>query len=319
MIRWKELPVLALWLFTYLTIGSAKQQPLADASRPPYSLGQSFEVTCLNRSIATGEHVRRISTSLKHTTADPRPSLRQVTDSAGNQQYIPFPTCQETNRPLELEFGVEKEINCTIEITDPLYHLLEFYVHNDAPLTCRIPAFSAPSISSPSTEEQPLGASSGSTTYIPLVFALTGTLQSSHLHIANNLNLLIHAAPKSLAPGVIDAATAYSVSTSSRTTQIIIGDNLTLQLSVRWFSGVNLPNVWKGLGGHFFWSTLVYCALSAGAATAICIAYFRGVELPRRLKTYGKDSVRGERGGASYNGYAYGVGNGYGYGVGKRD
>jgi hypothetical protein len=66
---------------------SAKQQPLGDSHRLGYSLGQSFEVDCLNRSIATGEH---------------------ITDDAGNQQYIPFPTCSETGKPLELEFGVEK-------------------------------------------------------------------------------------------------------------------------------------------------------------------------------------------------------------------
>ncbi|KAF2235607.1 hypothetical protein EV356DRAFT_500126 [Viridothelium virens] len=302
---WLVISILTNW--TILATAAGDQQPLKDASRPAYTLGQSFEVTCLNRSITTGEH---------------------ITDDAGNQLYIPFPTCNETGRPLELEFGVEKEINCTIEVTDPLYHLLEFYVHNDAPLTCRIPSRPPAAISSPSTSDHPLLSTSSTTSgpaYIPLIFALTGTLQSSHLHIASTLNLLIHAAPRALAPGVIDAATAYSVHTSdsARTTQIIIGDPLTLQLSVRWFSGTRLPSVWKGLGGHFFWSTAGYCALSAGAAAAVCVVYFRGVELPRRLRSYGRDSVRGERGGAgvggAYNGYGYGVGNGYGVGVGKRD
>lgn len=60
-------------------------------------------------------------------------------------------TCNETGRPLELYFGIEKghhtqlillrslfltlsDINCTLEsIDDPLFHLLEFYIHNDAP------------------------------------------------------------------------------------------------------------------------------------------------------------------------------------------
>src|SRR5664279_3503531 len=33
------------------------------------------------------------------------------------------------------------DINCTIPmITDPFFHLLEFYIHNDAPLSCRIPS-----------------------------------------------------------------------------------------------------------------------------------------------------------------------------------
>lgn len=41
--------------------------------------------------------------------------------------------CNETGRPLELYFGVERDINCTIDfISDSFFHLLEFYVHNDA-------------------------------------------------------------------------------------------------------------------------------------------------------------------------------------------
>lgn len=47
------------------------------------------------------------------------------------------------------------------------------------------------------------------------------------------------------------------------------------------------------MGGHLFLSTVIYCLLSALAATAVCIAYFRGVELPRRLKTHGRDRAFG--------------------------
>lgn len=32
----------------------------------------------------------------------------QITDSQGKLQYIPFPVCNETSRPLELPFGIEK-------------------------------------------------------------------------------------------------------------------------------------------------------------------------------------------------------------------
>jgi hypothetical protein len=60
----------------------------------------------------------------------------------------------------------------------------------------------------------------------------------------------------------------------------------------------------------------VYCGLSALASAAICVTYFRGVELPRRLKSHGKDRLGGiERGGLG----GYGIANGYGYGLGKRD
>jgi len=52
------------------------------------------------------------------------------------------------------------------------------------------------------------------------------------------------------------------------------------------------------------------------------LAYFRGVELPRRIKRYGKERVGG--GGERGTGYAlpgsgaFGM-NGYGGGTGKRD
>ena len=281
--------------------------------------------------------------------ADPREYGRSQMPTASFNTSL-FYTCNETGRPLELFFGVEKgtrtqrtppksppqsitsstsysdsawlnayspfaEINCTIDyINDPLFHLLEFYIHNDAPLTCRIPSrpLPAPLLTSLASESQQSGAmGTQSMAYSPLIIALTGTLQFSHLHVSNYLNLLLHAAPRATEPGVIDAATAYSVSHTNPTknTRIIIGDPLTLQFSVRWYPSTTLPSGWTGVGGHLYWSTLVYCALSAGAATAVCIAWFRGVELPRRLKSW-----KGVKQDAlpRYSGYGYGVGTGAG-------
>ncbi|KAI9821196.1 MAG: hypothetical protein M1827_003930 [Pycnora praestabilis] len=221
------------------------------------------------------------------------------------------------------------DINCTIEfISDPLFHLLEFYVHNDAPLTCRIPA--RPLNSQEGEKEITTAAStSSSEEYIPLIFALTGTLQLSHLHISNNLNILLHAAPKSVSPGVIDAATAYSVSHNTRNTRIVIGDPLPLRMNVRWYPTTVLPSGWTGIGGHLFISTFMYCLLSAGAAFALSLAYFRGIEFPKKLRRHGADRITGDGvSGRGYGGHGYGVGNGYGMvgngygvssGVGKRD
>ncbi|KAL7774243.1 hypothetical protein CFE70_005155 [Pyrenophora teres f. teres 0-1] len=130
----------------------------------------------------------------------------RIVDAAGHLQYIPFPVCAETKAPLHLSFGHEGEINCTIPfITDEFFHLLEFYIHNDAPLSCRIPSKPLPPsvyetayrVSDESTQEGVLG--SQSTMYTPLVIALAGTLQLSHLHVGNYLNLLVHASPKSFA------------------------------------------------------------------------------------------------------------------------
>ncbi|GAB7351948.1 hypothetical protein MBLNU459_g2481t4 [Dothideomycetes sp. NU459] len=276
--------------YSALAIAVSSQEPLLD--KPTYQLGEAIPVT----------------------------------DASGQLQYIPFPVCNETGRPLELYFGVEKDINCTLDfISDPMFHLLEFYVHNDAPLTCRIPARPLPTIPRKALDEpDPVeGQGSLSEDYIPLIVALTGTLQLSHLHIAGHLNMLLHAAPRSISPGVIEAATAYSISTPLHPpTRIVIGDSLPLQFSVRWYPNTLLPSGWTGIAGHIYASTLVYCALSAGAATAICIVYFRGVELPRRLKSHGKDRMGGGgMEGGRLGGYGYGVGmNGYGISsTGKRD
>jgi len=206
-------------------------------------------------------------------------------------------------------------VNCTIDfIDDSFFHLLEFYVHNDAPMTCRIPSRPlTPGTTRDISVTEVSDFGSESTDYIPLVVALTGVLQLSHLHVSNNLNVLLHAAPKSVAPGVIDAATAYSVSHLTKNTKLVIGDSLPLKFSVRWYPTTSLPSGWTGVGGHLFLSTLVYCLLSAGAATAVCVAYFRGVELPKRLKSHGRDRAFTEQR-ARYNGYGYGVGAGNGYG-----
>lgn len=310
------LPILAVFSF-WISLSAAVtgQEPLQSQPEAGYAPGEPIPVTCLNRNIETGEH---------------------ITDAAGQLQYVPFPTCNETGRPLELHFGIEKEINCTIDfISDSLFHLLEFYVHNDAPMTCRIasrPVSNSPpspaakeseyKVSDTSTQTGVMGTQS--TLYTPLIIALAGTLQLSHLHISNHLNMLVHAAPKSIAPGTIDAAAAYSVSAHTRQARVSIGDSLTLQFSVRWYPSTTLPPGWSGMGGHIYTSTLVYCLLSAGAAAAICVAYFRGVELPRRLKRYARDKAfRGGNDGR-FGGYGYSLPtangyNGYGYGVGKKD
>ncbi|KAL8751144.1 MAG: hypothetical protein Q9184_006162 [Pyrenodesmia sp. 2 TL-2023] len=248
-----------------------------------------------------------------------------ITDSAGQLQYIPFPTCNETKRPLELLFGVEKDTNCTIpSITDEFFHLLEFYVHNDAPLTCRIPTH--PLLSSIGTSAiAPSSNNAVQNDYIPLIFALAGTLQYSHLHINTRMNVVLHTSPNLVMEEAdILAATGYSVpSLSTTSTKIVIGDPLSLQLNVKWYTSPTLPpstTQASGLGGHVHFSTVVYCLLSAGVGVAASLAYFRGVELPRRIKRYGKDRVGGgggERGYAFPGSGAFGVMNGYG--PGKRD
>jgi hypothetical protein len=185
-----------------------------------------------------------------------------------------------------------------------------------------------------SGEDKTGALGSESTAYTPLVIALSGTLQLSHLHVANKLNVLIHIEPKpskkggfsagGLGPriGDIISATAYSTYPTTQQPKVVIGDSLTLQLFPRWYTGIALPAT-SSSGHHNFWSTLSYCGLSALMSAAICVVYFRGVDLPRRLRFHGRDRIGGfyrHDGLPKYSGYGYGVGgNGYAFGGGKRD
>ena len=211
------------------------------------------------------------------------------------------------------------DINCTLpSLPDPLFHLLEFYIHNDAPLSCRIPT-------RPATPTAKLT----SLDYTHLQFALTGTLQLSHLHINPHLNIILHtdASPvKSRRStrdreGEILAATAYSLPSSSSAStshRLVIGDALPLRLSVRWYSSRTLPpstSKLSGLGGHVHLSTVFYCILSFGGGVAVSLAYWRGVELPKRMRRFGAERVGGEGG----RGYAWPGSAGGGFAAGKRD
>ncbi|PYH47620.1 uncharacterized protein BP01DRAFT_390140 [Aspergillus saccharolyticus JOP 1030-1] len=209
----------SLWQYgllfsVYLQTSAAGGSDSPSTSRNGYSFGQAIPVTCLNRTIDSGEH---------------------ITDNQGNLQYIPFPICNETSLPLALHYGVSETVNCTIAaLPDELYHLLEYYVHSDVPMTCRVPTapLAQHLLSMPSSEgdseapaAEPLNEiDTDGPSYTPLTFALQGTLQRSHLHIWTDMNLLAHniaaggvAAQKkqkkkaAAAAGYVVAGTAYSV------------------------------------------------------------------------------------------------------------
>ncbi|KAF7890206.1 hypothetical protein EAF00_008521 [Botryotinia globosa] len=270
---------------------------------PSYHFGAAIEVECMERDVDTGEHVQLEDNSLK---------------------YIPFPICNETGRPLELKYGVEEELNCTIPIiTDPFFHLLEFYIHSDAPLSCRIPSRPAPTVhhinSYPNYKQE----------YVPLTFALSGTLQLSHLHISTHLNVLLHSVPKHHLrkhdSGVIDSGVAYSTSPLSHITgpaaltkKLIIGDELPLKLSIRWFPTPLLPREngkveWNGLGGHVNWMTIGYVIVAFGAGATVMGAWMVGWEVPRRMRGWSGRLARvGGLGGANSKGLGGATPLGYG-------
>ncbi|KAF8441867.1 hypothetical protein BGX38DRAFT_1250950 [Terfezia claveryi] len=327
-----------------LGLSSVLLLPLLAAAAPPppknfYHPGDLIGVTCLNRSIDNGEH---------------------VSDPDGHLQYIPFPppplSCSdEPGSPatLRLPFLSESLLNCTIPaLTDELYHLLEFYVHADSPLSCRIPR------RPPGGERDlpPSSSSSDGEEWIPLVISLTGKIERSHIHISNHINLIVHISPDELDttssasnPGmVIDSAAAYSVSplSPSAQTKIIPGDPLPLLFTLRWYPTPLLPRGTVGSltpppkggaqtptwapgtgayeGGHVTIHTVVYCLLSCLATAILCTGYFRAWEFPKRLRRYGYErqglgpGVEGMNGGGVGGrvGYGYGVGVGLGLGLG---
>ncbi|KAK8127881.1 hypothetical protein PG984_008989 [Apiospora sp. TS-2023a] len=272
---------------------------LREGVLPAYHYGASIPVSCMNRSIETGEHIQ---------------------DAHDEIQWIPFPVCNETSKPLEFHYGTEAEVNCTVAmIDDPFFHLLEFYIHSDAPLACRLPARPRPHI-------EAVGEDPYKQEYIPLVFALAGTLQKSHLHISTHLNVLLHSTPKHHVhphdSGVLDSGIAYSTSPlshmdGSQTKRLVIGDPLPLSLSVRWFPTPALPKTegkveWAGMGGHVYASTIFYGLVSFTAGVLGSAVYFFGVVLPKRLRGRGL-------GGATPLGYGLnGKGVGNGWGIAKR-
>ena len=144
-------------------------------------------------------------------------------------------SCKETLRPLSLHYGVSETINCTIpELSDKLYHLLEFYVHSDVPMTCRIPTtplsssnekpIPKPDADAQPTESDSLGAlSEQGPPFTPLTIALQGTLQLSHLHIWTDMNMIMHnmasdAAAQAVKPGKQSKQPGYAVAGTAYST-----------------------------------------------------------------------------------------------------
>ncbi|KAI5783881.1 hypothetical protein DFH27DRAFT_487785 [Peziza echinospora] len=301
-----------------------------------YKAGDPLEVSCLNRTADTGEH---------------------ISDSHGTLQYIPFPVCNETQTPLTLNYLSETPLTCTItELSEDFFHLLELYVHADSPLTCRIPRRplgNHHSLTNGGSASSSLASVEGGQEWTPLVISIAGKFEISHLHIANHVNMLFHVSSSTGNPEFregdedlsIDSATAYSTSPlhAAQTTKVIIGDPLPLYFTPRWYAtshpprgtylqGRNAklvhPRTFRK-GEHVTVHTIMYCVLSCIATAAVCAVYFRGWEFPKRLRRWegerrgggggaGAGGMGGSGGSSAGNGFSsYGGYGGYGgYGVG---
>lgn len=166
----------------------------------PYEIGQEVLFDCTQRNIDNGEH---------------------KFDEKERILYEPFPKCKETSKPLSFKYGVNEDINCTIQFTDELYHLFQLYIHNDAPFSCRIPLSS-----------EPLSIEKGGAS-IPLTFNFRGDVHEAHFDIDHSMNVLF-TRPSTNDPEQYTFISAIAFGSGTNTTRIVIGDELTVNFAVRW-------------------------------------------------------------------------------------
>jgi hypothetical protein len=283
---------------------------------------------------------RRAATTL----TPPRPTTdcasTQIKDNLGNLQYIPFPTCNETQLPLSFPFATPRTQTCTIDsLPDELYHLLEFFIHDDVPLSCRVPSYSlSPLHDQPTTFGTSTGSSSSSDTtqWTPLTIALQGTLQFSHIHLHTDLNVLLHTWPAyhhserfALDRSRLVAATAYSVPNTSsgapiEGTKVFRNEPLTFTFNVGWVEGTVLPGMAGrpvlGVRDHGIGFTLFsFFALAAAAGVgAIGMLVYERRKSGRSMNGLLGGNMGAMNGTRMSNGYG-GYGGYGGYTAGKRD
>ncbi|KAH3687096.1 hypothetical protein WICPIJ_001925 [Wickerhamomyces pijperi] len=175
----------------------AEQYPILPKTSAiqPYSEGDLVPIQCIQRQIDNGEH---------------------KFDDNNNIIYGSFPVCSETGKPFSFEYGVSEAVNCTIVLTDEIYHLFQLYLHEDAPFSCHLPH-------NLGVDEKSLQG------FIPFALNLRGNLESSHLDIDTALNVILQAGSEN------DIVAAVAYSSGSQTHRYIIGDLLTFQFNVHWF------------------------------------------------------------------------------------
>ena len=327
----------SLSLFTHAVAQEQDTVTGSIAKKRIYSKGDTVPVTCLNRTIETGEH---------------------ITDDHGNLQYIPFLHCAETNNaPLSFIYGEPRSYNCTIEsLSDEFYHLLQYFVHSDVPLSCRVPSYpltsddalSAVSISS----DYGANAAADAAKWTPLTIALQGVFQLSHLHIHTNINVLFHTftgdqdltdlSKKEKAklaahdtPSHLIASAAYSLPDPKglpEGAKIVRNEPLKFTFNVGWIPGSILPGMVNSNDGRLYmgvtdhttgFSLLSFFAIvgSGGTGALLMLLYERRKR--GRADKFGNGILptngfvnTGAPRSSGYGGYG---GYGGSYGPGKRD
>jgi hypothetical protein len=143
-----------------------------------------------------------------------------------------------------------------------------------------------------------------------MVIALGGTLQRSHLHVANVLNVVVHTSASD--KGAIDAAAAYSASPAQKNARIVIGDTLTLEINVAWYAGQSLitgkPGKVSGSGGGGGGGSLFSLLFGVFVGAGLCYLWVNGTEaLPKSIKTFVVSRIPGKNVPVlpRYNGFGY--------------
>ncbi|KAK9460961.1 uncharacterized protein V1516DRAFT_624357 [Lipomyces oligophaga] len=223
-------------------------QPINIIAGKGYSKqGELISVECMKRDIEHGEHI--------------------TDEETGRLVYQSFPICRETGKPLSFRYNVDhdKPFQCTFFVPDETYHLLQLYIHQDAPLSCQVPA-----------------RSQSEGIYAPLIFSMQGRLENSHLDIATKFNAIFEYAETAHGGVNITSAVAYPVHPEN-TSRIIIGDEVTFEFTSRWFDVTRSPKHSDRRVASF--STFFYCLCSAGVAFLIAAFYFLAIVFPKRVRS----------------------------------
>lgn len=215
----------------------AEKYPTLPKTAPvkPFTEGDLIPIQCIQRQIDNGEH---------------------RFDSNNNIIYGSFPVCSETGKPFSLKYGVSESVNCTVVLTDELYHLFQLYIHEDAPFSCHLP-------NNLGIDDKSLEG------FIPFPLNLRGNLESSHLDIDTTLNVILQGGADE------DIVAAVAFSAGSETHRYIIGDLLTFQFDINWFKASKKNDLYAlDLG---YTSTNVICigilSLFGGAALTFGLLY----------------------------------------------
>ncbi|KAI5951283.1 hypothetical protein KGF54_004357 [Candida jiufengensis] len=196
--------MLLFLLFLPLLSAAIQWFPLdSDGNIPkiqPYTKNQEILFDCIQRNIDNGEH---------------------KFDQQNKIIYGPFPKCKETQKPLVFKYGINEDLNCTVQFTDELYHLFQLYIHEDVPFSCRLP------MSSEIASIEKGGA------YIPFTFNFRGDITDSHIDLDHSMNVII-TKPSNNEPEQNTFISAIAYGSGTNTTRIVIGDEITLNFAVRW-------------------------------------------------------------------------------------